>query len=341
MSVFVRSKSLVLLVQIIAFIGVMPASLQSQSRFTLVRSIAMPGVEGRIDHLAIDLAGKRLFVAALGNDSLEVVDLCSLSVAHSIRGLSEPQGVAFIGELNKLYVANAGTGECNVYDGSTYALLKRLDLGGDADNMHYAVTSRRLLVSAGNGLSFIDTASDTVAGRVELSGHPEGFALEQNGPRVFANVPLSGGRLFVVNREKATALGNWRVGGLFSNLFSNFPLSLDETNKLLFVGTRAPARLTVMSADSGHVVVEIGIDGDPDDIFYDAKRHEVYLSCGAGFIDVVAQLAPDRYGPVTRVPTAQGARTSLWVPELDRLYVAVPHTGAQRAEIRIYEPEQP
>ena len=143
MSVFVRSKSLVLLVQIIAFIGVMPAPLQSQSRFTLVRSIAMPGVEGRIDHLAIYLAGKRLFVAALGNDSLEVVDLSSLSVAHSIRGLSEPQGVAFIGELNKLYVANAGTGECNVYDGSTSALLKRLDLGGDADNMHYAVTCFR------------------------------------------------------------------------------------------------------------------------------------------------------------------------------------------------------
>jgi YVTN family beta-propeller protein len=208
----------------------------------------LPGVEGRIDHLAIDLSGKRLFVAALGNNTLEVVDLSSLSVAASILGLSEPQGVAFIAESNKLYVANGGNGKCNVYDGSTYALLKRLDLGGDADNMHYAAAGRQLVVSAGNGLSFINTASDEIVGRVELPGHPEGFALEQNGPRIFANVPLSRGRVFAVDRERAVTLGAWRAGGFFSNLFSNFPLSLDDANKLLFVGTRTPARLAVMSA---------------------------------------------------------------------------------------------
>jgi len=96
-----------------------------------------------------------------------------------------------------------------------------------------------------------------------------------------------------------------------------------------------------MSTEGRRVVPDIGIDGDPDDVFYDAKRSAVYLSCGAGYIDVVAQLAPERYGPVTRIPTAQGARTSLWVPEQDRLFVAVPHRGDQKAEIRIYEPRLP
>jgi hypothetical protein len=131
------------------------------------------------------------------------------------------------------------------------------------------------------------------------------------------------------------------VGGLFSNLLSNFPLSLDEADRLLFVGTRAPARLCIMSLDGGHVIAEIAIDADPDDVFYDRKRSEVLVSCGAGFIDVIAQTAPGRYGIVSRVPTAQGARTSLWVPELDRMFVAVPHNGNQQAEVRIYEPDLP
>ena len=327
---------------ILALLGAFAvAPLQAQSTLALTRSIPLPGVEGRIDHLAIDLSGERLFVAALGNNSLEVVDLGSFSVAYSIGGLSEPQGVAYVEESGKLYVANAGTGECDVYDGSSYALLKRINLGGDADNMHYAAASRQLLVSAGNGLSFIDIASDTVTERVGLPGHPEGFAVEQNGSRVFANVPSSGGRLFVVDRQRALTAGQWRVGALFTNLFSNFPLCLDEADNLLFIATRAPARLHVMNTEGRGVVPDIGIDGDPDDVFYDARRRAIYLSCGAGDIDVVAQLAPERYRPVTRIPTAQGARTSLWVPEQDRLFVAVPHRGDQKAEIRIYEPRLP
>lgn len=324
---------------IFALLGAIAAApLRSQGVLTFAGSIRLPGVEGRIDHMAVDLPGERLFVAALGNDSLEVVDLRSSSVVHSIRGLSEPQGVAFIRESNKLYVANGGTGQCDVYDGSSFALLKRIDLGGDADNMHYAAASRQLVVSAGSNLSLIDTTTDTVVGRIDLPGHPEGFALEQNGPKVFANVPMSRGRLFVVDRARDATVDQWPVSALFTNLFSNFPLSLDETDRLLFVGTRAPARLKVMDADRGRAVADIRIDGDPDDIFYDAKRRAVYVSCGAGYIDIIAQLAPDRYGPVNRVPTAEGARTSLWVPEQDRLYVAVPHRGNQRAEVRIYEP---
>ncbi len=323
------------------FGAIAAAPLQSQGLFALTRSIPLPGVEGRIDHLSIDLPGDRVFVAALGNNSVEVVDLRSSSVVHSIRGLSEPQGVAFVRESNKLYVANAGTGECDVFDGSSFALLKRIDLGGDADNMHYAAASHQLVVSAGNALTFIDTATDAVVGRVDLSGHPEGFAIEQDGPRVYANVPMSRGRLFVVDRQRDVTVDRWPVGALFTNLFSNFPLALDEKDKLVFVGTRAPARLKVMSADGGRVISDIGIDGDPDDVFYDGARREVYLSCGAGYVDVVAQIAPDRYGPVTRVPTAGGARTSLWVPEQNRLYVAVPHRGCQRAELRVYEPRLP
>ncbi len=328
--------------QVVILLGAMPvAPLQSQGDFSLARSIPLPGVEGRIDHMAIDLPGNRLFVAALGNNSLETIDLSSDSVVHRIHGLSEPQGVAYIEDSHKLYVANAGTGECDVYDGRTYALLRQIDVGGDADNLHPDAASHRLLVSAGNSLTFIDTTADARAGRLELPGHPEGFALEQNGPRVFVNVPQPGGRVFVVDRDRGILAAEWQVGGLFKNLFSNFPISLDEDNQRLFVGTRVPARLKVLNAVSGKVVADIGIDGDSDDIFYDAKRRKAYVSCGAGYLDVVVQLTPDRYAAPVRIPTARGARTSLWVPERDRLFVAVPHDGNQRAEVRIYEPSMP
>jgi DNA-binding beta-propeller fold protein YncE len=325
---------------IFALLGVFAVAPLQPQGLTLIGSIPLPGVEGRIDHMAVDLAGARIFVAALGNNSLEVVGLHSSSVVRSIHGLSEPQGVAFIRESNKLYVANGGTGQCDVFDGSSFTLLKLIDVGGDADNMHDASVSHQLVVAAGSNLSVIDTTTDTVVGRVDLPGHPEGFALEQGGSRVFANVPLSRGRVFVVDRERETTVDQWPVGALLTNLFSNFPLSLDEADKLIFVGTRVPAR-KVMDADTGHPVADIRIDGDPDDIFYDAQRRAVYVSCGAGYLDVITQMAPDRYGPVTRIPTAEGARTSLWVPEMDRLFVAVPHRGRQRAEVRIYSPGLP
>jgi DNA-binding beta-propeller fold protein YncE len=328
--------------QIFALLGAITAApLQSQGSLTVSRSIPLPGVEGRIDHLAIDASGERLFVAALGNNSLEVVDLRSFSVAHRIGGLSEPQGVAFVSERNKIYITNAGSGECDVYDGNSYELLKRLNLGGNADNVHYSAASHQLLVAAGNGLSFIDTASDAVVGRVDLPGHPEGFALEQNGPRVLANVPLPTRSIFTVDRERIAIIGQWPVGGLFSNFFSNASLSFDEDNQRLFVGVNIPARLSVLNAASGEVVAGIGIDGDPNDNFYDAKRHGVYVSCSGGYLDVVAQLAPDRYESLDRIPTAPGARTSLWVPERDQLFLAVPRRGNRAAEVRIYEPGPP
>ena len=117
---------------------------------------------------------------------------------------------------------------------------------------------------------------------------------------------------------------------------ANFPMALDEPGRRLFVGCRAPARVLVYDTDSGKVVASVGIAGDIDDLFYDAARKRLYASCGEGFLDVVQQTAPGRYERVARLPTAAGARTSLLVPELSRLYVAVPHRGGQGAEIRVY-----
>jgi YVTN family beta-propeller protein len=310
----------------------------TQAPFTLLQAIPLPGVSGRIDHLAVDLAGSRLFVAALGNDSVEVVDLKSGSVIHHITGLSEPQGVAYLAGPQKLYVANGGTGVLDVFDGKTLERAGRIDLGGDADNLHFDKESGRLFVSAGDGLSVIDPATDVRSGQVGVGGHPEGFALSRGARRIFANVPFSARKVVVVDGGSLEVQAQWQAGAVMGNFFSNFPLSLDEADGRVFVGTRVPARLKVMDSATGAVIADVGIDGDPDDIFYDEKRGAIYVSCGSGYLDVIARTQDDHYRPVVRMATASGARTSLWVPELDRLFVAVPRNGSRGAEILIYQP---
>src|SRR6266481_3098477 len=103
----------------------------------LVQEIPLPHVEGRIDHFTLDAKRKRVIGAALGNNTVEVVDIFAGRDVHSIPGAANPQGVAFAGELNKLFVANGADGKLRVYDGESFALLKTLDIGEDADNVRY------------------------------------------------------------------------------------------------------------------------------------------------------------------------------------------------------------
>ena len=116
-------------------------------------------------------------------------------------------------------------------------------------------------------------------------------------------------------------------------------MALDETNHRLFVGCRLPSKLVVLNTDSGDVVAKIDISGDADDVFYDTQRHRIYAICGTGKIDVVEQIDPETYKTSTRIDTAEGARTGLFVPERDTLFVAIPHRGSQQAEVRCYQIE--
>ncbi len=301
-----------------------------------VAAIALPNVEGRIDHLAIDLQGKRLFVCALGSNELEVVGLDSGSVIHRIGGLSEPQGVCYVPEADQIYITNAGSGECDVYDGTSYELLKRIDLGADADNIHSDPATHRLFVSAGDRISVIDSATETVTGSASLPGHPEGFVLEQHGTRAFVNVPFPSRSVFVIDRAAPAVAAQWPLGRLLSDAFSNFPIALDEASRRLFVGTRAPASLKVLDTATGRAVAELRIDGDADDIFFDSGRRRIYVSCGQGHLDVFQQADPDHYRLTSRLATGAGGRTSLWVAEMDRLFVALPRKGGREAEILVY-----
>ena len=297
---------------------------------TLAGSILLPHVEGRIDHFAIDAVNQRLFVAALGNNSVEVVDLGRGQVIHSITGLAEPQGLYYLANNQKLYVANGGDGALRIYDGKTWAAAGVVKLDNDADNVRYDDSTKRLYVGHGRGaLGAVDTPNDTVVAETKLNGHPESFQLEEGGRRAFVNVP-GAHQIAVVDRDKHTVVANWSLG----LAARNFPMALDEAGQRLFVGCRMPARLLVIDTETGTVVTKLALHGDCDDLFFDSNRRLLYASCGEGFIDVFAVSDDGRCALKESVKTEPKARTCFL--HADHLYLAVPRRGDHPAEIRDY-----
>ena len=301
----------------------------------LGQTIPLTGVEGRIDHLAVDLPRRRLFVCALGNNTVEVIDLEKAARVHTITGLGAPQGVAYVSDLNRLVIANDKGGVCNIYDANSWQLIGKTDFQDDADNVRYDLVANRIYVGFGNGgIGIINPADGEQLGSIKLSAHPEAFVLEKQGKRIFANVPDSR-HIAVIDQDKSETVATWKT----DSAFGNFPIALDEANHRLFVGCRSPPTLVVLNTDSGAVVTKIDISADSDDVFYDTKRHRVYAICGAGKIDIIEQANPNTYKVIVKIDTAAGARTGLFVPERDSLFIAVPHRGSQEAEIRVYQVE--
>jgi DNA-binding beta-propeller fold protein YncE len=299
----------------------------------LRQTIPLPGVEGRIDHFAADPSGQRLFVCALGNNSLEVIDFGKGERVHSIMGLGAPQGVGYAPEVNRLIVTNDKGGICKIYDGKSFQPVVELNLEDDADNVRYDEARKKFYVGFGSGgIAMVNAADGKRVGSIKVGAHPEAFQLEKNGSRIFVNVPNSR-HVAVVDRDKGKVVATWKT----DLAFANFPMALDEAHHRLFVGCRLPSRLVVLNTDSGDVGAKIDISGDADDVFYDSKRNRIYVICGAGKIDVIEQTDPNSYKALTKVDTANGARTGLFFPECDTLFVALPHRGSQQAEIRCYQ----
>jgi DNA-binding beta-propeller fold protein YncE len=299
----------------------------------LKQTIALPGVEGRIDHLAVDAANERLFLCAFDNNTVEVLDLRKGERVHSITGLERPQGIAYIAELDRLIIANDKDGIVKIFDAESFQSVGELNFKDDADNVRYDDSSKRIYVGFGSGgIGIINATDGKQTGSIKLAAHPESFELEKQGKRIFVNVP-NARHVAVIDRDKGEVTATWKTDGAFGN----FPIALDEANRRLFVGCRIPSKLVVLNTESGDAVAKVDISGDPDEVFYDNKGHRIYAICGAGKIDIIEQADANNYKAVTRIDTADGARTGLFVPERGTLFVAVPHRGRQSAGIRCYE----
>ena len=307
---------------------------QEPRGLSLKNRIPLPNVNGRIDHLSADLKGQRIFVSALGNHTVEVLDAQAGQRLRTIADLAEPQGVYYDPSTNRLFVACAMDGAAKMLDAGTFQLLETTKFSGDADNIRYDARGRRMIVGYGDGaLGFLDSNGKKM-GEIALDAHPESFQLEKTGTRVFVNVP-DRKEIEVADLVKNAILAKWPV----TSALQNYPMALDEAHHRLLIGCRAPARMLVIDTDSGKQTASVEIVGDTDDLFYDAARSRVYVIGGQGFVDVFEQRDADRYARTAHFATAPGARTGLFVPDWGKLFVAVPHRGAQGAEILVYEPK--
>jgi len=306
---------------------------RGQEPLRLSGAIELPRVEGRIDHLAFDGATERLFIAALGNNTVEVLDVKNNMHLKSLPGFREPQGIAVATAANVVAVANGEGTRIQLLEAGDYHVIRSTALGDDSDNVRYDSEAHLLYVGYGSGaLAAVRPDDGTVLGTVKLLGHPESFQLEQSGTRIFVNVP-NADHIAVVDRKAMKVIATWPV----RTATSNFPMALDEANHRLFIACRRPAKVLIFDTASGKETGSFDIVGDTDDLFYDTARKRLYVSGGEGFLDAFQVSTTGSATRIAHVLTAPGSRTSLFVADRGRIYLAVPHRGSQRAEVRMYD----
>ena len=332
-------------------------------------SVPLEGIEGRLDHFAADPATRRLFVAALENHSVEVIDLATKQMLHSIKGIIEPQGLEFLPESKRLLVCSRGDGTCRSFNAATLEEGPWLDLGRNADNIRLDATAGRIYVGSGAEpgpglLSAIDAASflpENLGGKpgavrskadlltdrprqadleaeVELAAHPESFQLDSVNHRVYVNIPDDHQvGVIDVTPEGLKVVAKWAV----TEAEKNFPMALDVDSSRLFVVCRKPACVLVFDIRNGKMIAQAPCVGDSDDVFYDARNRRLYVIGGEGFVDVFgsADNAVD-LTRIDRIPTATKARTGFFVPALQLLAVAVPHTVDHPAAILLFQTKE-
>jgi YVTN family beta-propeller protein len=311
------------------------ATPQDVRPLVLTEAIPLEGVKGRFDHFGT--SGRKVFVSALGNNTVEVIDVSGRVLEHTITGVPNPQGVVFAPEVNKLFVASSH-GKLYIYDGTSFELSTEIDFRGDVDNLRYDAANKRVYVGYGDdegaAIGAVDaTTSKRLAEEYKLGAHPESFQLETSGPNIYVNLPDLK-QIAVINRSNH-AISRWPLA-----LEHNFPMALDEADHRLFVGTHEPARLAVFDTTSGRMIVALPSVQDADDLYYDAARKRIYMAGGEGFIYAFQQKDPDHYELIVKIPTSLGARTAGYFGKgkknFDRFFLAVPAHADHSAELWIY-----
>jgi hypothetical protein len=329
-------------------------------------SVSLEGVDGRLDHLAVDVQSRHLFVSGLENHTIEVVDLAKRRRIHEITGISEPQGLVFIPENHRLIVCSRGDGTCRSFDANTFEEGPWVDLGRNADNVRFDAGVKIIYVGSagepGNGLfSAIDLASllpakqggqpaephspaDFLLDRprqadvkmeVQLPAHPESFQLDPANRRLYVNVP--GERRIVVldlTSTNLTVATNWPV----TVAEKNFPMALNAASSRLYIACRKTPLLASYDTHTGKMLSQTPCVGDADDMFYDAKLKRIYIIGGEGYVDVFQVPATgEELARLAHVPTTPRARTGLFIPDLQTLVVARPHTTNGPAAVLLFQ----
>jgi DNA-binding beta-propeller fold protein YncE len=315
-------------------LGAFSAQAQIAPPLTLQRTLALPGVTGKFDHFAYDPASNRLFAAAAGNHSVEVIELSSGKVVESLTGLGKPHGLAWMAETKRLFASDGVQGDLKIYEGAPLKQIKSIELSDDADDMVYDAKTKLLYVGHGGGpghpamIAVVDTANQTLVTNLPVATHPEGLELDQANDRIFVNI-ADAAEVAVIDGATHTQSATWKL----TRAKDNVPLVYDEEDQVLFVACRTPARLLVLDGRSGQELADLPTDTGADDLFYDAALHRVYLIAGGGAVDVFEINGSKKVRALGVAHTSAGAKTGLLVPSQHALFVGVP---GQQARVLVY-----
>jgi DNA-binding beta-propeller fold protein YncE len=323
----------------LCFLWCIAVQAQTGAPLTLSKSIPLPGVVGGFDHFAIDLSGDILFAAAKNNHTVEVVDLKTGKVVQTITGFGKPHGVAWVPETSRLYVADGKLAQLQAYQGNPLAVLATLKLSDDADDMVYDEQSGTLYVGHGGSdaanlgrIAVVNTRDFSLTANLPVAAHPEALDIDQQGQRVFANI-ADAAQVAVVNIKTNAIEDTWKL----KDASDNTPMAFDAQEQILLIACRKPAVLLALDANTGKEISRISTDTGADDLFYDSKLHRVYVITGGGEVDVYSVTTAKHFTTLGKLRTASGAKTGLFVPSQNRLYVGIPGIGAKPAEIRVYQ----
>jgi DNA-binding beta-propeller fold protein YncE len=332
---FMRLTALLMTLPTLVLVDKVSSGEVDSSPLERVRTIALKGPVGGLDHLAVDARRGRLFVANTANDSLDVVDLKAGRLLKQIPGQGRIRGIDYSPEVDRVFVGNGTGGVSNTFDAESYELRRSVPLGGDADNVRYDPRTGRLyVVHADTELCVIDTRDFTLRSPIALPRNLGAFKLEKGRPRMYVNAKE--GQVVLIDTEKDEVLDKFAVAPFGGNA----AVAIDEPNHRLFVGCRTNPALVVMDSDTGRIVASVPIPGDVDDLSFDPARRRIYASCGVGSIAVIAQQDADHYESLATITTVKRARTSVFNPEDGCLYLAVPRLterpGQAEPEVWVY-----
>lgn len=297
-------------------------------------------VKGRLDHLGIDVAGKRLFVVGEEAHTVLVFDLNTGNVIRQI-AIDHPHAVLYRNDLQRIYITDEGKGALNIYDGKTYKLLKTVPLKVDADSIGYDPATHDLYVVNGGDnahesftmLSVVDTTAGTKLADIKIDGDTlEAMALEKSGDKLYLDNPAKN-TVDVIDRKTNKMIAAWpvKLGK------DNSTMALDEATHRLFVGCRT-GQMVIFDTRDGKELQALKIGPRADDMTFDGESKRIYvISGGEGVVNVYKETDPDHYESLGKVPSAAGAKTGLWVPELRNLFVAAPAQASETGKVYVYE----
>jgi DNA-binding beta-propeller fold protein YncE len=325
------------LVALFLLVAASTAMAQPTGPLMVLKTILLPGVSGKFDHFAYDGPANRLFAAATGNHTVEVIDVPAGKVLQQIGGLGKPHGLAWVAESGRLFVADGSLAALKVYDGTPFKLIATLPLSDDADDMVYDETTKLLYVGHGGstaaapgGVAVIDTVKLRIVDNLPMEAHPEALEIDPVSHRIFVNV-ADAAKVAVIDGATHAVIARWTL----DRAKDNVPLAFVPETHALLLGCRTPATALLLDANDGSEIDSKPSSAGADDLFYDAATRRVYVIAGSGAVDVL-ELSAGKLKSIGKVETAPGVKTGLLVPALHELFVGMPSVASLPSQVRVF-----